>query len=80
MNSDSSCKEEYKFLTYFIKLNLTCQSSLFLGLQGNFQIQIRDVKYRNIRGTSSSKIAVAFECSKAAKANPARRLSSRKLT
>ncbi|KAM3696354.1 hypothetical protein ACJW31_06G032600 [Castanea mollissima] len=32
--------------------------------KGDSQIQIRDVKYRNIRGISSSKIADAFECSK----------------
>ncbi|KAL4618939.1 hypothetical protein ACB092_06G047500 [Castanea dentata] len=32
--------------------------------KGDSQVQIRDVKYRNIRGISSSKIAVAFECSK----------------
>ncbi|GMY31978.1 exopolygalacturonase-like, partial [Fagus crenata] len=31
---------------------------------GDSQIQIRNVKYGNIRGTSSTKIAVAFECSK----------------
>ncbi|GMY31970.1 sodium/hydrogen exchanger 4 [Fagus crenata] len=31
---------------------------------GDSQIQIHNVKYRNIRGTSSTKIAVAFECSK----------------
>ena len=36
----------------------------FFYLQGDSQVQIRDVKYRNIRGTSSSKIAVAFDCSK----------------
>ena len=33
-------------------------------LQGDSQVQIHDVKYRNIRGTSSSKLAVAFDCSK----------------
>ncbi|XP_075669673.1 uncharacterized protein LOC142639364 [Castanea sativa] len=32
--------------------------------KGESQVQIRDVKYGNIRGTSSSKIAVAFDCSK----------------
>nr|POE46154.1 exopolygalacturonase [Quercus suber] len=32
--------------------------------KGDSQVQIRNVKYRNIRGTSSSKIAVDFECSK----------------
>ncbi|KAF3947089.1 hypothetical protein CMV_026730, partial [Castanea mollissima] len=31
---------------------------------GDSQVQIHDVKYRNIRGTSSSKLAVAFDCSK----------------
>ena len=36
----------------------------FFCLQGDSQVQIQDVKYRNIRGTSSSKVAVAFECSK----------------
>ena len=36
----------------------------FFYLQGESQVQIRDVKYGNIRGTSSSKIAVAFDCSK----------------
>ena len=37
---------------------------ILINLQGDSQVQIRDVKYRNIRGISSSKIAVAFECSK----------------
>ena len=37
---------------------------IFFYLQGESQVQIRDLKYGNIRGTSSSKIAVAFECSK----------------
>ncbi|KAM3696262.1 hypothetical protein ACB098_06G025900 [Castanea mollissima] len=32
--------------------------------KGDSQVQIRDVKFRNITGTSSSKIAVAFDCSK----------------
>ncbi|KAM3744093.1 hypothetical protein ACB098_06G026100 [Castanea mollissima] len=32
--------------------------------KGDSQVQIHDVKYRNIRGTSSSKLAVAFDCSK----------------
>ncbi|KAK4575932.1 hypothetical protein RGQ29_026764 [Quercus rubra] len=32
--------------------------------KGDSQVQIRDVKYKNIRDTSSSKVAVAFECSK----------------
>ncbi|KAL4618820.1 hypothetical protein ACB092_06G038000 [Castanea dentata] len=32
--------------------------------KGDSQVQIRNVNYRNIRGTSSSKITVAFECSK----------------
>ena len=36
----------------------------FFFLQGDSQVQIRDVKYKNIRDTSSSKVAVAFECSK----------------
>ena len=37
---------------------------ILINLQGDSQVQIRDVKYRNIRGISSSKIVVAFECSK----------------
>ena len=37
---------------------------IFFYLQGESQVQIRDVKYGNIRGTSSSKIAVAFDCSR----------------
>ncbi|XP_065628573.1 exopolygalacturonase [Quercus suber] len=32
--------------------------------KGNSQVQIQDVKYINIRGTSSSKLAVTFDCSK----------------
>ena len=37
---------------------------IFFYLQGDSQAHIRDVKFRNITGTSSSKIAVAFDCSK----------------
>ncbi|KAM3696263.1 hypothetical protein ACB098_06G026000 [Castanea mollissima] len=32
--------------------------------KGNSQVQIQDVKYRNIKGTSYSKLAVTFDCSK----------------
>ena len=37
---------------------------ILFNLQGDSQVQICDVKYRNIRGISSSKIAVAFDYSK----------------
>lgn len=36
---------------------------MFNNLQGNSQVQVEDVKFIGVRGTSSSEIAVNLDCS-----------------
>lgn len=45
------------------KLQTTDHSSSFLSIQGESQVEIKNVKFRNIRGTSSTKVAVSLICS-----------------